>query len=274
MKEYCITKYDPQYRINGIYTRNEWCGKDIGKEFVDGVLTLEEYESTLMRYAMCATEILKHLGIDHTKLVRVEKHGKIRPPKENTIVPTDKVGAIIYDCLDEKYWCSIEAENAYIRTDYNLYMYIGCNLEIDEISAICERQKMFAVEVEPYVYDDSDDEPGLPMRGIFLTAYIEMDRRSDLLDKLKFVPVIHTIVLFYYIMKRSIYPGYIRCYLKAIVCSAAFSLAFALFMKLIPWDIIRMIGCFINVYGVILWMIFYVRKDIQKIIDLKKGSVS
>ena len=274
MKEYLIAKYDPQYRVNGIYTRDEWCGKDIGKEFADGVLTLEEYESTLRRYAMCATEILKHLGIDHTKLVRVEKHGKIRPPKENTIVPTDKVGAIIYDCLDEKYWCSIEAENAYIRTDYDLYMYIGCNLEIDEISAICERQKMFAVEVEPYVYDDSDDEPGLPMRGIFLTAYIEMDRRSDLLDKLKFVPVIHTIVLFYYLMKRSIYPGHMWCYLKVILSSIAFSLVFVLFMKQIPWNVIRMIGYCINVYAVILWMIFYVRKDIQKIIDLKMGSLS
>lgn len=270
MKEYCVTKYDPQYRINGIYTRNEWCGKDIGKEFVDGVLTLEEYESTLRRYAMCATEVLEHAGIAQVKLVHVEKHRKIRPPKENTIVPIDKVGEIVFDCLDEKYWCSIEADNAYIRIGYDLYMHIGCNLETDEISTICEKYRMFAVEQEsPYKYDDSDDEPGLPMRGIFLTAYIEMDRRSGLLDKLKVVPVIHTMVLFYYLMKRSIYPGYIRSCLKALLYAAAFLLAFGFFIKLIPWDIIRMIGWFINVYCIVLWMILSARKGIRKINDLK-----
>lgn len=44
MKEYRISKYDPQFRVNGSYQKNEWTSiSDIGKVFDDGVLTLAEY---------------------------------------------------------------------------------------------------------------------------------------------------------------------------------------------------------------------------------------
>ena len=37
MKEYRISKYDPQFRVNGAYQKNEWTSiSDIGKVFDDG----------------------------------------------------------------------------------------------------------------------------------------------------------------------------------------------------------------------------------------------
>ena len=45
MHQYRITKYDPRYRLNGAYTKEEWTDvSDVGRTF-DGVpLTLQEYE--------------------------------------------------------------------------------------------------------------------------------------------------------------------------------------------------------------------------------------
>ncbi len=45
MNQYRITKYDPQYRIDGVYERYEWSNlSDVGTVFEDGLLTQAEWK--------------------------------------------------------------------------------------------------------------------------------------------------------------------------------------------------------------------------------------
>ena len=45
MHQYRVTKYDPKYRVNGAYTREEWTGiADVGRAFAGHTLTMAEYE--------------------------------------------------------------------------------------------------------------------------------------------------------------------------------------------------------------------------------------
>lgn len=149
MYEYLICKYDPQYRVNGIYTRNEWTGDgDIGKTFVDGILTREEYEDTLNRYVQCAMDILKRDRIVRMTVSDIETYFVNVVWKEGEVVEQDQLPVIISDCLHDKYWCRLSGEESFVHFGYDLYMYIGCNIALDKIKAICAQYNMFAIERE------------------------------------------------------------------------------------------------------------------------------
>lgn len=64
MKEYRISKYDPQFRVNGAYQKNEWTSvSDIGKVFDDGVLTLAEYLRVENEYIQFCLNAMKAAGV-------------------------------------------------------------------------------------------------------------------------------------------------------------------------------------------------------------------
>jgi hypothetical protein len=49
MNEYRICKYNPRFRVNGVYIKDEWTSvSDIGKTFEDGVLTEKNVEKQSM----------------------------------------------------------------------------------------------------------------------------------------------------------------------------------------------------------------------------------
>ena len=64
MKEYRISKYDPQFRVNGAYQKNEWTSiSEIGKVFDDGVLTLAEYLRVENEYIQFCLNAMKAAGV-------------------------------------------------------------------------------------------------------------------------------------------------------------------------------------------------------------------
>lgn len=57
MFEYRITKYNPIFRVNGIYTRDDWTSVcDIGKEYNGCTLTADECVNVLSNYVNCIIE--------------------------------------------------------------------------------------------------------------------------------------------------------------------------------------------------------------------------
>ena len=152
MKEYLISKYDPQYRVDGIYVRYDWDGEtDIGKVFADGLLTRQKYNAVLDSYVECAMEILDSAHIEWMTVSGLEDYADEAPWKENEAVSGRQLALVISDCMHEKYWCRLVAERAFVHFGYELYMYIGCDLEYDEAAKICARHGLYAVErASPY----------------------------------------------------------------------------------------------------------------------------
>lgn len=53
MKQYRVTKYNPAFRIDGKYTRNEWTSiSDIGKNYDGETFTLSAYEKVESHYTL------------------------------------------------------------------------------------------------------------------------------------------------------------------------------------------------------------------------------
>ena len=59
MFEYRITKYNPIFRVNGIYSRDDWTSIcDVGKKYNGCTLTTDECTTVMSNYVNCIMEII------------------------------------------------------------------------------------------------------------------------------------------------------------------------------------------------------------------------
>ena len=58
-----ISKYNPSFRTNGIYQKQEWTSVfDIGRSYGGKRFTKKEYLETELRYVDCLLEIVSYCG--------------------------------------------------------------------------------------------------------------------------------------------------------------------------------------------------------------------
>lgn len=148
MQRYRITKYNPKYRVDGKYLRNEWTDfSDIGKEFEGKILTKEEYLTVEQNYISCAIDLLKMASIKGLNIVWIENlKGKKWTPK--LYVKLKLIPILIRLTLRNKIWCKLEAQNSYLHFGYDYYMYIGVDLPFEAVNNICAKHDLFCEEFD------------------------------------------------------------------------------------------------------------------------------
>ena len=151
MKEYRITKYNPQNRVAGVYTRDEWTSiSDIGKSFNNIPLTYEMYQKTEDAYIDCCIEMLKRATVKELAVEQVEYY------TEDSIFPAvvsnfEEIRQIISACLREKCWLKLTATEFFIHFGYDYYMYIGSNLPVVTVEEVAEKYGLFCEQYpSPY----------------------------------------------------------------------------------------------------------------------------
>lgn len=156
MNEYRISKYDPKYRVDGRYTRNEWSSvADVGRVFSDGPLTEQECCSTIENYCKCAIDILQAVGVGTLILSDLEKYDEHVIWYNDQVLKHKDIVSVVRDCLKEHCWCCLSGQDAFIHFGYELYMYVGCALDTDALEQICAKYHLFSEKRDsPYKGDD------------------------------------------------------------------------------------------------------------------------
>lgn len=149
MFEYRISKYDPRFRVNGIYTRGDWSALcDVGKIYNGRRLTMGEYTAVISNYANCVMAIADAAQAHEFTVSDVEvydkKYKKIFRLRNGEVVSRQRLRFIIMGCIEERVWCRLSAENAYIHFRYDLYVSIGCELDCATVRRICAEYGLFA----------------------------------------------------------------------------------------------------------------------------------
>ena len=122
MTKFRMSKYDPKYRINGAYTLDDWTAiSDIGQVFNNKVLTQSEYLRVEGEYIACIEELLKANNIANCRIDMLEKHRKIAIVKwsNGMLLFGDRLLQFVQDCLREKCWGRLIAEDFYIHFGYD-----------------------------------------------------------------------------------------------------------------------------------------------------------
>ena len=145
-----ISKYDPAYRINGIYTRNEWTSfSDVGLEiFADGVLTEKQYTEVEDRYVGCILEIAKHCGVRKIRIKTLENRWNLVDWQVKQTLDYTQADQFIRDGLRERCWGELSGKGFNMFFGYDYYVHVRSRLDLAELTAIADRFGLYLDRVE------------------------------------------------------------------------------------------------------------------------------
>ncbi len=175
---YRITKYNPKYRNEkGHYLRNDWISYyGIGKEYIDGKLTLEKYLETEKKYIDAIIKFMDCLNISTLQVNSLERHNgfleeleqdknnaqemieMFKTIKEGDVLNTAQVKDLCKLILRDYIWCRLENNsNMFVHFGYDYYMYIGSKNECKRAVNKIEKSGLFVEDFEsPYLDDDEE----------------------------------------------------------------------------------------------------------------------
>lgn len=151
MNCYRISKYNPQFRVNDKYLINEWTSfSDIGNNFPQGVLSLEEYTIVENYYIKCVIDIMSKMNITELCINELEDYTDTNwKNKQNLSV--QQVAYFMRDCLRDKCWAKLNGYNFYLHFGYDYYIYIGTDLDKKIIEEVAFKNSLYAEEhLSPY----------------------------------------------------------------------------------------------------------------------------
>lgn len=175
MHQYRVTKYDPQYRVGGVYTRDEWTSvSDVGNIYDGKTFTMAEYEQAERQHVdfLCTLAERDH-AFPLTIRAYEQPDDSEHPSLEGHLVTRAALPALLRDILREECWCRLEGKDFFIHFGYEYYLYVGCSFTQEGITQLAREHSLFADPmVSPYHPDaeDEDISPDLrPMTAIYLT---------------------------------------------------------------------------------------------------------
>lgn len=176
MTGFRITKYDPSFRTaENKYTRNEWQSVyDIGKEFYDGILTLEKYLQVEDSYVESIKYFMRACDISSMKIAYIEKDDisdddfplvkQCQPWLEEVAEGTELSGELLDNVIRMNlrkacFTKLVGAKNSYIHIGGDYYMFAGADVEDSVINKKNFPTLIFVEDGDsPYLYDEDDDE--------------------------------------------------------------------------------------------------------------------
>lgn len=158
MNEYRVTKYDPEHRVNGAYTRAEWSSvADVGHSIGGKLLTTAEYEQMEQRHIDFLCELADICGIFLLAVNACEDYTG-RAWHEGQKIHRIDLPGIVRSILREECWCRLNGENFFIHFGYDYYMYVGCGLPTEAVSALAEKYGLFCEEFRSPYHDEEEQE--------------------------------------------------------------------------------------------------------------------
>ena len=144
MKQYRVTKYNPEYRnTDGTYNRSEWTSYgDVGD-----IVSKEEYEKVENAYIESALSFLEEQNISKITISYLENQQKYNEPgvvlKTGAELNTSQIKAVLKSILREKYWAKLENDNSFIHIGWDYYMYIGVPNEPQQAKKYAESKGLY-----------------------------------------------------------------------------------------------------------------------------------
>lgn len=147
-----ISKYNPIYRKQGSYMKDEWTSiSDIGKLFNGKIFTSEEYKAIESSYISCIHTIILEANIKKCTIKNFENYSETAW-ENNQIIYGNQIVLFIIDCLRENCWGKLQGSNFYIHFGYDYYVYIGTLLDLGQIISITSKNGLFCENmVSPYI---------------------------------------------------------------------------------------------------------------------------
>lgn len=169
-----ITKYNPAYRnAEGHYLRDEWTSaSDIGKPFLEEILTLDDYLQVEKAYVDTVMKFLEVYQIESIRLIHLETYGLYDvdkssplydatfdtiPLAEDMLVTIAQIPIVCKMALREFIHCQLITEDFFAQFGYDYYMYIGAISIQQEALQFATKQHLFVEQMtSPYYLSEKN----------------------------------------------------------------------------------------------------------------------
>ena len=155
MKQYRVTKYNPEYRnADGTYNRDEWTSySDVGN-----IVANEEYEKVENSYIESALDFLEEQNISKITITYLENQQNYKEPsialETGTELNAEHLKEVLKSILRERYWAKLENNNSFIHIGWDYYMYIGVPNESQSGRKHAESKGLFVEEFQSPYYEN------------------------------------------------------------------------------------------------------------------------
>lgn len=158
MYEYRVTKYNPEYRVNGSYVREEWTSMaEVGTSFEGQLFTIEAYEEAEQKHIDFLCRLAEMCGVCQLEINSLEVNERVTW-QDGQCINLAQLKDVARKVLREECWCRLTAPSFFIHFGYDYYMYVGCDLPIAETERIAAAYDLFCEEmVSPY--HDEEESP-------------------------------------------------------------------------------------------------------------------
>ena len=163
--QYRITKYNPKNRDEqGRYTKDEWTDfSDIGYEFEDKEITLEEYTNVESKYINAVLLFMECLEVDTLEVNGLEtytrpKSGELKKVfnqiRNKMVIKKELVPDVIRLILRNYIWCTLTYQNKmFVHFGYDYYMSLGAEKKCEKAIKAIEEFGLFVEEmISPYYF--------------------------------------------------------------------------------------------------------------------------
>ena len=143
--EFRISKYNPKYRENGIFLKNEWTSfNDIGKAYDGKVLCYSEYEQIEKRYLSLIQKLCILLNTSQMQIADLEDPFSICTyVNGSTLNSIDDIAKVAKGCLREQYWCRLNSDRLSFLFGYDFYLYVCSPLDYQHMEDLVLNTGLF-----------------------------------------------------------------------------------------------------------------------------------
>ena len=158
-----VSKYDNEYRFNGVYLRDEWTSiSDIGKVYDGKVFTYNEYINVENTYLSLIKQVCSRLKVIEMRISSLEDYSNNCLYQEGFILKgLDAIIDVARDCLREKYWCKLRAPELEFHFGYDYYLYVRSSLDFKQLHYLVNDLGLF-IEVKESPYYKTGDGSVVP----------------------------------------------------------------------------------------------------------------
>ena len=147
---YRISKYDPAFRIDGVYQKEEWTSySDIGRCFDGIAFTEADYCRTENQYLRFFRRILRETNTDQVQIAKLERYKPVLW-RRGQMLCGERLESFLRDCLREKCRGRLENDALALEFGYDYYLHLACGVDRETMESSVREEGLFLEEWVPF----------------------------------------------------------------------------------------------------------------------------
>lgn len=143
MKEFRVSKYNPDNYVGKVYSIDEWTSySDIGKVFNNKIFTRDDYSIMEDKYISFVRDVLNATEVKQMSILKYENYSNLLW-KNKQKLSREGVEIFVRNCLREECWGTLYSRKLAIYVGYDYYLHLISEIDYSLLNSIARANCLF-----------------------------------------------------------------------------------------------------------------------------------